>query len=206
MDPETLKLLDEQDWNSIGKHLVGFAVHRARNYHWRRGGPWELAAGETVEDIVQEVILKTIEGKRNWDPDKGPLVPWLRDQVKSEVDHLCNSWAHQHEEPVPQSEDGEDLTDVVDDSACGEQTAGPRPSRNPEEIVLTREEIERRADALFRAADGDAELEEVLEAVANCDPKPRYLAVEIGVPVDDIYNRMKRLRRHARKILEGGDS
>lgn len=206
LDAETSDLLGEQDWNAIVKELVGFAVFWARNYRWRRGGPWELAAGETVEDIVQQVILKTIEGKRKWDPDKGPLLPWLRDQVKSEIDHLCMSWAHQHEAPMPQTEGGEELTDVVLDSASQQHPRGARFVQDPEEIVLTKEEIERREDALFQAADGDSELEEVLNTVTACGAKPRHLAAEIGVPVDDIYNRMKRLRRRAMRLLEGGKS
>ena len=53
-----------------------------------------------------------------------------------------------------------------------------------------------RVNALFQAVSGEQELEEVLEAIMNgCEPKPRYLAAELGVPVEDINNRLKRLRR-----------
>jgi DNA-directed RNA polymerase specialized sigma24 family protein len=207
LDPKTFELLQKQDWDTIGRELVGFAVFWARNYHWRHGGPWELAAGETVEDIVQKVIVKTIEGKRNWDPHKGPLVPWLRDQVRSEIDHLCYSRAHRYEVPIPKSEDGEELTDVLVDYASQQDTFGDTLVQDPEQIILRKEAIQRGEDALFQAAGGDPELEEVLiNAFANYDPKPQHLAAAIGVPVEDIYNRLRRLRRRAMKLLRGENS
>ena len=64
------------------------------NYRWRYGNNFELAVGVTVEDIVHEVIEKTMNGTRQWDPDKGELLPWLRDQVKSVMGNLVRSAAH----------------------------------------------------------------------------------------------------------------
>ena len=48
----------------------------------------ELLPGRdfTVDDIVQHVILKTINGERKWDPQKGLLFLWLKYQVKSVMD------------------------------------------------------------------------------------------------------------------------
>lgn len=206
LDPETYRLLYEQDWDAIGKELVAFAVFWARNYKWRRGETWELAAGETVADIVQEVIVKTIEGRRKWDPHKGALVPWLKDQVKSEIDHLCHSRPHKYEVPIPENEDGEELADRVVHCASRRSNLDPTLIRDPEEIILKQEEIKQREDALFQAADGDPQLEEILDVITDCEPKPRHLAAEIGVPVEDINNRLKRLRRRALKLLMGENS
>jgi predicted transcriptional regulator len=39
-----------------------------------------------------------------------------------------------------------------------------------------------------------------MNAILNgCEPKPRYLAAELGVSFEDINNRLKRLRRRAMK-------
>ena len=203
LDPETYSLLQDQDWEAIGKELTAFAIFRARNYRWRRGGDWELAAGQTIADVVQDVIVKTIEGKRRWDPSKGQLVPWLKDQMKSEIDHLCYSAAHIHEVPTPEEEDEEELTDRIEYSASQRGDLAIVHAQNPEEIMLKKEEIEERENAIFQAADGDPELEEILETVRGFEPKPRDLAADLGVPVQDIYNRLKRLRGRARQLLVG---
>jgi DNA-directed RNA polymerase specialized sigma24 family protein len=203
LDPEVCRILHEQDWDVVGRELVAFAVFWARNYEWRRGGTWELAAGKTIADIVQEVIVKTIEGRRKWDPHRGALVPWLKDQVKSEIDHLCHSRSHQCEMSILENEGREKPTDRAECCAFRQSSCGTAFTQDPEEIVLMQEEVKRREDALIQAADRDPQLEEILSAATSCEPKPRYLAAEIGVPVQDINNRLKRLRRRALKLLMG---
>jgi len=207
VDLKTYELLQEQKWEPIYRELVAFGIYWAQNYHWRHGGLQELTAGQTIADVVQEAIIKTIEGKRSWDPQKGPLVPWLRDQVKSEIDHLYHSAASRHEVLIPESEDGEELTDWIEHrSSQGGDVSVVVSSQNPEEIVLKKEDIEKREDALFQATSGDPELEEILEIIAGgCAPRPRYLAAELGVPVTDVNNRLKRLRRRAWQLLTRED-
>jgi len=75
----------------------------------------------------------------------------------------------------------------------------------PEEVLINKQSEEEMRDkalykyaALFYAVSGDSELEEVLDAVINgCELKPRFLAQALNVPVQNIYNRMRRLRRKA---------
>lgn len=75
----------------------------------------------------------------------------------------------------------------------------------PEEVLINKQSEEEMRDkalykysALFYAVSGDSELEEVLDAVINgCELKPRFLAQALNVPVENIYNRMRRLRRKA---------
>lgn len=132
-------------------------------------------------------------------------MPWLKDQVKSVIDALAKSAPHRRETSVPEGEDGEELIDRVEYRSFEINNLAAARSSDPERIVLEKEateELERKVDTLFQAVDGDPELEEVLNAIiSGCEPKPRYLAAELGVPVEDIYNRMKRLRRRA---LKGG--
>jgi DNA-directed RNA polymerase specialized sigma24 family protein len=152
-----------------------------------------LAAGQSLEDMVQQIIEKTISGERHWDPAKGPLVPWLKDQVKSVIDTLANAAVRRHE---TQSAEGGDIEESV---------AGPSTSRSLslETILLENEaaaQMAERVDGLFQAVNDDPELEAVMSAILDgCEPKPRYLAAELGVSVEDINNRLKRLRRRAMK-------
>jgi uncharacterized protein YdbL (DUF1318 family) len=86
-----------------------------------------------------------------------------------------------------------------------ESVAGPSTSRSLslETILLENEaaaQMAERVDGLFQAVNDDPELEAVMSAILDgCEPKPRYLAAELGVSVEDINNRLKRLRRRAMK-------
>ena len=152
-----------------------------------------FVAGQSLDDVVQHVIEKTISGKRRWDPAKGPLVPWLKDQVKSVIDALANAAVRRHETQAPEGDSAEEFVESP--------VASRSPS--PEAILLEKEAAEQvaeRADALFQAVNREPELEAVMNAIINgCEPKPRYLAAELGVSVEDINNRLKRLRRRAMK-------
>lgn len=153
--------------------------------------------------MVQLVILKTIEGRRRWDPAKGPLVPWLKDQIKSEIDALATSASHRYDMPLDE-EGGEQFKDKKEHHAIEVDILEGMRSLDPETIFLEKEKTRHereRVDALFEAVSGEAELEEVLEAVLyGCEPKPRYIAEELGTSVEDIYNRLRRLRRRAMAI------
>jgi DNA-directed RNA polymerase specialized sigma24 family protein len=203
LDPKTFKLLQEADWGAIGKELLAFAEWRAGNYRWRHGGNLELAEGKTPEDVVQEVIVKTLSGDRRWDPDKGPLVPWLKDQVRSILDALAKSAAHRYEITIPDGEEEEGSSDRIEYRASKIDILATVGSSGPEELVLemeAREHKEQEVGALFQAVSGESELEEVLEAIMDgCEPKPQALAAKLGVPVKEINNRVKRLRRRASK-------
>jgi DNA-directed RNA polymerase specialized sigma24 family protein len=152
-----------------------------------------LAAGQSLEDVVQHVIEKTISGERHWDPARGPLLPWLKDQVKGVIDALAKAAVRRHETQAPEEDNLEEFVE------------GPGASRSlsPEAILLEKEaaaQMAERADALFQAVNDELELEAVMSAILNgCEPKPRYLAAELGVSVEDINNRLKRLRRRAMK-------
>jgi hypothetical protein len=156
-----------------------------------------LAAGQSLEDVVQHVIEKTISGERHWNPARGPLVPWLKDQVKSVIDALANAAVTRHQTQAPE-------WDRIEGFVEG---PGASPSLSPEAILLEKEaaaQAAERADVLFQAVNNELELEAVISAILNgCEPKPRYLAAELGVSLEDINNRLRRLRHRA---MKGGSS
>jgi DNA-directed RNA polymerase specialized sigma24 family protein len=190
LEQKTRDLLQEMDWSAIRKALLIYATWRARGYCWHRGESPDLAKGYTVEDVVQEVIVKTFEGTRRWDPEKGQLLPWLQLQSKSVIDALAKSASHRHEVS---------LLDLDIEGLVTEQ------SPDLLEIVLEEEAracVERRVEALFRAVDGVPELQEVLQAILDgCLPRPRHLALELNLSVREVDNRLKRLRRRASKLV-----
>lgn len=189
----------------ISKELTAFALWRAWNYAWRYGRGRDFALGRSVEDIVQEVIYKALSEERQWDPERGELVPWLKDQVKSIVDALARSAAHRYETASVERMVEEGTFDKVEYQPVQAGVLVVPKAADPKEIVAQREYVEQRMSDLYNAMDGDPELEDVLLAMLDgCEAKPQSLATTLGVSVTTINNRLKRIRRRARQLK--GDS
>jgi RNA polymerase sigma factor (sigma-70 family) len=188
LNEETLRLLEEADWRVIQTELLTYTTWRAGNYWWRRGDGLELAQGTTVEDVTQEVMIKALTGVRRWDPTRGELLPWLQAQVNSILDALAKSAPHRHEVDLLEAE----ILAVIHPSDLLA-------------LVLDEEgktETKQKVNALLRIVDSEPELREILEIILDgCEPKPRHIAIELGVPVEHINNRLKRLRRRAQSPL-----
>lgn len=200
--PGAQRELWQTDWGQIGKQLLAFAVYWARLYRWHSGGVHLLARGMELQDVVQDVIDKTLRGQRKWNPDRGPLVPWLKDQIKSEIDALAKSAAHRREETLePDWHLAEEGNGAEEQTARQASASYAEGSMDPEAILVEAEgtiSADKTVAALFQALRGDQELEDVVQAVLDgCEPKPRYLAERLGLSVEEINNRVRRLRRRA---------
>src|SRR5262249_1090126 len=183
LDDKVYQQLCEADWRAIGPELLAFAIWRVKLYRWQSGKRIGFAPGSTPEDVVQHVIEKTLRGESHGDPAKGPLVPWLKDQVKSVTDDWATS-APSRREVLAGERDEEDQED---------RELAVQPAHH-EKSLLTTERI----SALFQAVSNDRELEEVVEAImSGCEPTLRHLSAELKVSRQEINNRLKRLRRRA---------
>ncbi|OQA22611.1 MAG: RNA polymerase factor sigma-70 [Chloroflexi bacterium ADurb.Bin360] len=189
MDQKTLELCQEADWGAIRRDLLVHTAWQARRYLWNHGGYLDLAEGYTIEDVVQEVIVKTLSGVRKWDPEKGPLLPWLYAQSRSILDALAQSASHRHEMHIP------DMEVLI-----------AAQSLDPLEIIIEREreaQIRHKTETLIEIVEEDPELQEVLQVIlAGCEPRPRHIALELGISVREVDNRLKRLRRRATCLAE----
>jgi hypothetical protein len=100
------------------------------------------------------------------------------------MDALCKSAAHRHE--VILAADGT------------EEVFTPKPC-SVEDEILRRDDIvfaQRQLATLYKAIEKDIELITMVAAIAaGCEPKPRHLAYWLQTDVQDIYNRVRRLRR-----------
>ena len=202
MDEKTFKLLEEADWGRIGKELLAFAATWSKKYPTLGYGedPRFLVLGVSYEDVIQEVIGKAFAGVRKWNPDEVELVPWLKMHVKSIIDALAKSKpANQEislsigrEENEIESNPGYSNTF----SFSAQQNSNMQMATNPEDILLKKETIDQELQFIFDAVEGDEELELIVLAMqCGCEPKPRFLAEELNIPIKDVYQQVRRLRR-----------
>lgn len=206
MRPDVDTQLRNANWDDIGKQLLAYTIWRAQNYGWANIYSDELPRGQTLYDIVQIVIEKTLNGTRKWDPDKGLLEPWLRDQVNSELDHLFQSSRKMKETHSLEWEDGEHGSEMLPARARRGNAAETPATASAEEVILDNEEkeiISARVDIIMASVKDEPELEAIMLAVmGGCSVKPQLLAEELGVSEAEIYNRLKRLRRRGLKMKE----
>lgn len=210
LDSRVLELLCAANWESIGKELFAHVVWRCGKYRWRYGSTI-LPKGNEALDVVHETIERTLAGAqgidngryRKWDPEKGPLVPWLKDQANSILDALVNSATHRREQlfsPEPDCDEERPTFPAKTESQI------PDECQDALDDVIAKEERERakvQVTKLLEAIDDDQELVDMAEAImAGFGPEPRMLAEHLGVSTKDIYNRSKRLYRHAGKVVE----
>jgi len=202
LDRQTFARLKQADWDSMYPVLIAHARWRGRRYSWHGGAHLDsLPKGNQLDDIVQLVIAKTFAGDRKWEPERGELLPWLKMQIDSEINALVKSAAHRNEEHEPEASEEYCRDGTYNEP---EDFFGPDPCLTPEGALLEAEYERSNRNMLFEAAGNDQELVEIVEAViGGCDFKASALAEELQVPVTDVYNRIRRLKRHCRTQLEG---
>lgn len=195
-------LKHEANRKKIGKLLYSVSRVWAGKYPQLGFGlNHELALGVTHEDIVYTVIQKAISGERRWDPEKGELEYWLKEQVKSEVSNLATKAATLQELalPEPQPEEGRlDRLELRSGSVTDSLFAQPK---TPEAVVLTKERYQQEADLIIAASGGDPQLEQLLDAIIEIhSAKPAELAPRLDRPVDEIYRLLRKLRRRINQL------
>lgn len=202
--PTDLAKLQQVDWKTIGIQLAGYARWKARRLRWRTRGVDDLAKGKTPEDIAAEAIEKALDGTRALNFTNNELLDCLKSIVDSDINHLAHSADNIRQVTGLQNQNGEELRDKMEFDAVRQNyndLISQQPSDPGEQIVESDEqEAERRIDSLFKSLSDDMGLTEVLEAILEGETKPKDIADRLNTSVSDINNRLKRIRRHARKV------
>jgi len=164
-----------------------------------------LPRGYSASDIVQQIVLKVLEGARKWDPDQhGDLLDYMVGQVRSLTNHCLKSWPGKSEVPI-EVDDAEGLTaeEIIEFLALPESKEANVELLSNEVILLEKEVmIERNAliDVILDASRNDPDLEAlVLTFLDSPDPRRGIIAKKMGKTPDEVTNLIKRLRR---KVIE----
>ena len=210
MNAKKKELLRTAPWGNIYATLVGHALWEVARYSWRTD---TLPKGHTPESIVQEAIEKTFSEEKNWDPERGELLPWLKWVVKGDIYRLYHSSSHPKGIYVYGLESFEENDDIALDKAeykNNDYLPDEHIAKSPEDLVSSAEiEKERslitklKIDALIESCNGKPELEEIVYTLTGdkCSSDAQSLAQYLGRPVKEIYQQLRALRRRAEKIL-----
>ena len=190
------------DWGETGMKLAAYAAFRSRNLSWRTGSDVALAKGLMPDDVAAQAIVSVIGGERKWEPERGPLLPFLKRVVDSLLNHLALSADNRRIERFSQDDTSPYGAERI---AFQDGDEGPwtRPPADFDVADPSESECDanERIDRLAEEAKRTPELAEVLNAILEFnEARPRLIAIRIGRPVNHVNNCLKRLRRLALKI------
>jgi hypothetical protein len=141
--------------------------------------------------VVGIVIEKVLTGVRTWDPVRNPdLDAFLESVVDSELSHLVESWEHRHVRTAAAFSAPEQLGQEIGQ--------GSSSADGPLEKAVAGEEAIRRAeffDSFHASLADDPVLQGIVACIHEDVVKPGEIAVRLGIPVTEIYNRRKQLQR-----------
>lgn len=205
MNAKKKQLLIDFPWEEHYPKLIAFTEWIIQGKNWNSD---TLPKGQTAESIVRDVIAKTFSEERNWDPERGDLLTWLKWVIRSEVSHLAESAANRTQVRLDQVDDNDSPLGGSDVRHLQSSQKLLLISSPEEEFMDAEIQAEKAIDARFKidalldACSGRPELEEIVYAIVDgkCDAKPQELSAYLGKPVDEIYQNLRALRRRASTI------
>lgn len=167
-------LLENQPWKIIYPQLLNFAIWQARI----RG--MDKHKGK---DFAQSAIKRVFDGTRKWDPQRGDLLPYLKDTVKSIASkHLQLAY---HKNRKEHEQNGTNILDTVVDS---------NPSADD---MLEMETLQ--ADLLSLC---ENEEEELVMLDLFQEMKRNEIIEDLNLDARDYDNIVRRIRRRVRLYLK----
>ena len=138
-------------------------------------------------DLVHKAIELIFTGKRKWDREKVDLLTCLKGVIRSSASHEMESADTARRYNAMKDEDGESL-DVIESAESSEST--------PLE-EMERKELE---EYLWSEAGDDDDMKLVLLCLFKGERR-QDIAKELNLPVSEVDNIMKRVRRATKKFL-----
>lgn len=159
---------------AILSHDIGDIVNRMTLYAKEkfRLSDIKILQGKEPFDFVQDVLCKSLEGKRNWDESKCTFVEFLFGCLRSEISNFFSSKHISHQElPDNLSECGENMDEEILEITNTLKQEGA----DDDEIILFTYWV----DGIY---------------------KPSIISEDLGVDVKCILNITKKLRRRLIKV------
>lgn len=223
MDEQTYCALQspDLDWGRVSLELGAYALMKVRRIKWhtprhevgRKDDLEEdspsLPKAKTVNDLVQDAVTKTLQGNRTWNRVKHPaLIDHLKSVIDSDVYILARCKEHKMMGTFPESEEGEELEELVklgnplDEHAAGTLPVAPA---TPLDLNLRKEQLEADVElfnALTEEIQADEELTRMVDAILAGKEDYREMEEHTGIAVERLYKLREKLDRKARRVEE----
>lgn len=165
----------EKDWHDLCKRLTYFTHRR---YPWTR---YASMGDVGADDLIQQALTDMFTGVRQW-PEELALFTFLCGVISSKAGHLLDSRRR--------------LVHMDD--------KGWRPEPGREE-ARGEDDYRQMCQEIREKVYGDDVLERMVEVwFVEPDLKPCELAGRLGLPIEEVRNAQKRLRRKLRDLREKG--
>jgi DNA-directed RNA polymerase specialized sigma24 family protein len=175
----------------IHARLLAHALFLVGRSGWRRLA--RVDQTEAAKDLLQEAVLRTLQGSRRWDPERVDLARFLREAMRS----IANAAVRSPQNSTVRLDNYEEQSAsehvLTDDSESKEATFGRS------------QEIGQQVAAVIDAAGKDEFLCKVVEAIMDGDDKAGAISKRLAVRVEDVYNALRKLRRRVDAARNPGD-
>jgi RNA polymerase sigma factor (sigma-70 family) len=176
----SLSDISDKEWKEIWQKLRVFVQ--------RKYGNLGKLVGLDLDDIVQQAILDTLEGRRTWPPtDKDvSIFVFLTWVIRSNISNILNK-AESNVLVWPS-----DQISIPED-----YHPGTSQSKLPEQQAISKELLEK----VHETVGDDEFLMKVLEKLM-LNFKPKQIAEELGVDIVEVRKAQKRLNKRIKKLRE----
>jgi DNA-directed RNA polymerase specialized sigma24 family protein len=178
----------------VYKRVLARAIVFARNRHVQAFLGADSDPAQVAEDLVQEAVMRTMSGKRAWDPERVDLEHFLVQAARS----IADSYKH------PGSLRAASYDDELGVPDCP-NPARPDRSPAPDELLGRKQAIIKLETELIEAAGDDEELLGLVEVMLSGDHLPRELEVSLGWEKKKVNVVLKKLRRRMARLRGQGE-
>jgi hypothetical protein len=184
---QIIQNITQERWLEIFHQLTLHAESRCSKWQWQTGRH-NLPKGYSPETIVNEAIRRWLDGERIWNHDAYPgnsPLPFLKSVVDSIVYGLGHSSAHK---TAASLEDESKASDSGGDSY-------PSPASSPIDKIFEEQVRELVIEAIKDRPDVVTVFEHLWDHLT-----PAEIAKEMGIAADEVYAKIRFLRRRADEI------
>lgn len=190
-DRTALKKLDAVDWSAIFPRLINYA--RAKEQVLIKIGS-DLDFSDLLQEAMARVYGQGTNGKyRNWDSEAFPDLSEFLKVVMHEIVRQETSRVTKY--PLEQLCWEEDPGEEKALSINNKDGVAAYLRHDPEKILIQQEEIDILNEEIEKISEKDEDLGLVLMCIDDGKIKSREIAAELDLPVTQVYNLQKRLRR-----------
>ncbi|WP_176063012.1 hypothetical protein [Anaeromyxobacter diazotrophicus] len=155
---------------------------------------------EAAEELAQDAVLRTMTGKRTWNPAKVPDLDYFLSGVMRSILSAASKSPTFLTEPlstVPVAHDGDEASSA--DEVLGTLDDRARGMKDPETALLDAEACSMLVDRALDAAGDDASAAKVVDAVVDGCEKVAEIADATGLTAEKIYSATRKIRDRYRR-------